>query len=371
VAIVRIGARRPTIDEIQGGPAGDLELDRAAGSGSAPCPFLGQSGARCSLPCGPVCVTAPPPARPSLPRDEYLCDGGDRGTPVAAGVAGHVGGVDPRDAAVGFDIGIGKNTRPRVLPTNVVCVYAPRFAEVRVSTGTNQNIDIQAIKTDKLLAKYSESSMAARAKPMTQNQAAELARARLRASAQRGRLMADEESNARGANAFAGSALLARNLQKQRAELAQNRQQPVVMKERIRLDGIKVSDSTVVSAIVQGASEAIKVWPPLDVTGVEIPPNRPGLAVIKRVSAVEAEPGDTLTYTIIYRNMGNTQIRNVTIVDSLLPRLEYVKGSSSGPAGTNFSSAMNSVGSTELRWELPGILAPGDSGQVSFQTIVR
>ena len=68
-------------------------------------------------------------------------------------------------------------------------------------------------------------------------------------------------------------------------------------------------------------------------TGVEPPPDRPGLAVIKRVSAVEAEPGDTLTYAIVYRNMGNTPIRSVTIVDSLLPRLEYVKGTVGRPRG--------------------------------------
>jgi uncharacterized repeat protein (TIGR01451 family) len=46
----------------------------------------------------------------------------------------------------------------------------------------------------------------------------------------------------------------------------------------------------------------------------------------------EAEPGDTLTFTITYRNMGNTTIRTATIVDSLLPRLEYVKGSAKGTA---------------------------------------
>ena len=106
-------------------------------------------------------------------------------------------------------------------------------------------------------------------------------------------------------------------------------------------------------------------------TGVETPPDRPGLAVIKRVSAVEAEPGDTLTYVIIYRNMGNTPIRAVAIVDSLLPRLEYVKGTSRGPEGTAFTTAVNRVGSTELRWELPGVLAPGATGYVSFDAVVR
>jgi len=371
VAIVRLGARRPTSEEIQAGAAGDLGLDWAASIGSGPCPFLASSGTRCSLPCGPVCAAAPPPARPSLPRDEYLCDGGDRGVPVAAGRSGHVGGVEPRDAAVGFDIGLGAGSQPRVLPTNVVCVYAPRFAEIRVSTGTNQNIDIQTTKTNKLIAKYSESSSSARTKPLVQNQAAELARARSRASAQRGRLLADEESNSRAPSGFAGSTLLATNLQKQSAELARNRQKPILIKEKIRLDGIKSAESTVVTGITQGTSEAVKVWGPHSMSGAETPPNRPGLAVIKRVSAVEAEPGDTLTYVIIYRNMGNTPIRSVTIVDSLLPRLEYVKGTSRGPEGTGFTTAMNRVGSTELHWELPGILAPGATGQVSFQAIVR
>jgi hypothetical protein len=69
--------------------------------------------------------------------------------------------------------------------------------------------------------------------------------------------------------------------------------------------------------------------------------------------------------------MGNTPIRSVAIADSLIPRLEYVKGTARGPEGTAFSTAVNRVGSTELRWQLPGVIAPGASGHVSFQAIVR
>jgi uncharacterized repeat protein (TIGR01451 family) len=104
---------------------------------------------------------------------------------------------------------------------------------------------------------------------------------------------------------------------------------------------------------------------------VETPPDRPGLAVIKRASAIEAEPGDKVTYAIIYRNMGNTPITGVAIVDSLLPRLEYVKGSARGPEGTSFTTAVNRAEATELRWELPGVLAPGATGYVSFEAVVR
>ena len=371
VAIVRIGGRRPTLEEIQGAVAGDIGLDWVESMGSRPCPFLTQSGARCSLPSGPVCVPSPPPARPSLPRDEYLCDGGDRATPAAPNANGHITGVDPRDAIVRFDIGVKGVSQPRTLPTNVVCVYAPRFAEVRVSTGTNQNIDIQMTRSDKTLAKLSRAEGMAESRRLVQNQAAELARERARASGLKGRLLPSEGSNSRAPSAYSANTLATLNVAKQTAELSRNRQKLGQVNERLRLDGIKSAEGPLMAGIVEGAGQTVKVWGPHSMTGVEVPPDRPGLAVIKRVSATEAEPGDTLTYAIVYRNMGNTPIRSVSIVDSLLPRLEYKSGTASGPEGTGFTTAVNRVGATELRWVLPGVLAPGVTGYVSFQAIVR
>jgi uncharacterized repeat protein (TIGR01451 family) len=371
MAIVRIGGRRPTAEEIQGAIAGDIGLDWVESIGSKPCPFLCQSGARCQLPCGPICTYSPPPARPSLPRDEYLCDGGDRGIPAAPTSTGRVSGVDPRDAIVRFEIGLRGIPEARILPTNVVCVYAPRFAEVRLSTGTNANVDIQMVKTDKTIDKISQADSLDTAKRLVQKQAAQLARERSRATQQRGRVLVDEDSNYRSTYAFVGPTLAAVDIQKQNPEIARTREKAIIVKERLRLDGIKTAESPVISGLTQGASAAVRVWGPHDMTGVETPPNRPGLAVIKRVSAVEAEPGDTLTYAIVYRNMGNSPIGEVSIVDSLLPRLEYVKGSARGPAGTAFTTAVNRVGSTELRWQLPGALAPGATGYVSFEVIVR
>jgi uncharacterized repeat protein (TIGR01451 family) len=371
VAIVRLGGRKPTIEEIQGGAYADAELDGAARLGTGRCSFLTGSGKRCSLPCGPLCTASRPPARPLLPRDEYLCDGGDRGVPAAVGPTGRLGGIEPRDAVVGFDIGLKERSERRALPTNVVCVYAPRFAEVRVVTATNENVEVQGIKTDKALAKYQQATIRVAAKRLTQNQGAELARARTRASALKGRVSAGEESANRGPNSFSGSELIATNIQKQAAELTRTRQQPAQAKLRVRLEGIKTVESPVVRAIAEGASEVVRVWGPQEMAGAEVPPNRPGLAVIKQVTPAEAQPGDTLSYVITYRNMGNTPIRDISIADSLLPRLEFKPGTSRGPAGTRFTTALNVAGSTELRWELPGVLAPGAMGQVSFEAIVR
>jgi uncharacterized repeat protein (TIGR01451 family) len=208
-------------------------------------------------------------------------------------------------------------------------------------------------------------------KRLVQNNSAELARNRSRASGLKGRLQVDEESNNRAPGGFDNLTQVSSKLQKQGPELARTRQKAGLMKEKIRVIGIKTAASPVITGITEGAGEIVRVWTPRNLTGVETPPDRPGLAVIKQVSATEAEPGDTLTYVITYRNMGNTPIRSVAIVDSLLPRLEYVKGTARGPEGTTFSSAVNRVGATELRWTLPGVIAPGASGHVSFDVIVR
>src|SRR5262249_6639743 len=145
--IVRIGGRRPTIEEVNGGAAGDLGLDWVTATGAGPCPFLNPDGRHCSLPSGPACSSPPPPTPARLPSDEYLCDRGAHGIPATVGSDGRLGGVEPRDAVVRFDIGLGDRVQPRILPTNIVCVYAPRFAEVRVSTGPNETIEVRGPKT--------------------------------------------------------------------------------------------------------------------------------------------------------------------------------------------------------------------------------
>jgi uncharacterized repeat protein (TIGR01451 family) len=371
MAIVRMGGRRPADEDLNPSAIGDLGLDWAANLGKDRCPYVLQDGSRCGLPCGPVCLAAPAPKRPILPRDEYLCDGGDRGIPAAPTISGRISGVDPRDAVMRFNVGIGNTVQTRILPTNVVCIYAPRFAEVRVSTGTNQNIEVQLANTQKSLDKAAIGQIAIPPRRLVQNQAAELSRARARATGFNGKVSTDEDSNNSKAADFEGSriAILAR--QRQAAELARNRQKPTQFNEKIKLVGIKTAASPVITGITESASEAVKVWGPHAMTGSELPPPRPGLAVVKRVSNSEAEPGDTITYAIIYRNMGNTPIRSVVIVDSLLPRLEYKPGTAKGPPGTVFATAVNRVGSTELRWELPGALLPGVVGHVSFDVIVR
>lgn len=360
VAIVRIGGRQPSTEELTG-PAG-------VGLGNVPCPFMNSVGdGPCKLPCGPVCGTPPPPGRPWLPRDEFLCDGGDRAESVHFAGEGGLAGIDPRDTVVKFTVG----ERPRVLPTNVVCVYAPRFASVRVAVGVTEAFNAAHVSANELLQKMELAATRQGPKKMAQNQVAGQNRLRVKASGLSTRVFTSERSEVRVLGGFDSRLNVASHQLIQAADRKTAILKPGSLKGRVKLDGVKSAESPVATGIVEGASQAVMTWPPFDVTGVEVPPKKPGLAVIKRVDASEAEPGDTLTYTIQYRNMGNLPIRAVSIIDSLLPRLEYVPNSAQGPAGTIFTFGENKAGALELRYDLPGAIAPGAEGSVTFKVIVR
>ncbi|MEO6810735.1 MAG: DUF11 domain-containing protein [Isosphaeraceae bacterium] len=399
MAVVRLGGRTPTPEEMNGA--------ETLGSLGGPCPFSGPDGGRCRLPCGPVRGTPPPTGRPWLPKDEFLCDGGDHGMPLHFGGDGGLAGIDPRDAAIQFrrptidqlrprfdqlkaqrDAGTISETtyesevrrlerattgpnRPRVLPTNLVCIYAPRFAEVRTTIGPDQNLTVQPLVGLENIQRQQARILPIGPNRLVQNQGPEMNRHRSRASGLITQQRAGAHEEIRILNSADTVVHLAGHVLPVGPEVAKGRQKPVLMRDTVKLNTIKTAESAVVTGIIEGAAQQIMSWKPQEIAGVEVPPNRPGLAVIKRVNVNEAEPGDVVTFTIQYRNMGNTPIASVSVIDSLLPRLQYVPGSARGPAGTVFTAGENQAGALELRWDLPGTIAPGAEGSVEFQTTIR
>ncbi|MGE3821835.1 MAG: hypothetical protein AB7I30_20670 [Isosphaeraceae bacterium] len=363
MAIFKVGGRQPI-------PGDPFDAIFSAGNPAigGPCPFTGPGGeAPCKLPCGPVYGTPPPPGRPWMPRDEYLCDGGDHG--AKAGIAGDGGlaGIDPKDAVVRFHAG----DHLRVLPTNVVCIYAPRFAATRVSLGTNLALAVEGAVREKHVTRQITEAVREGPMRLTLNQGAELARHRARASGLSGGVRAGVHTELRVLSGFSNADVAARYRLVQEPDLVRERTKAVLFLEKMKAEGIKTAESAVVTGIVEGASQTIMSWPARETVGVETPPNAPGLAVYKSVSASDAESGDELTFVIRYRNMGNTPIRSVSIVDSLLPRFDYVPGSAEGPEGTVFTAGENRAGAMELRWEIPGTVAPGAEGLVTFRAAIR
>ena len=285
MAIVRLGGRRPLAEEMDGQGLAAVGL---SGLGTpVRCPFVGSRGEACGIACGPVRGNPPPPGRAWLPRDEYLCDGGDQAEPANFGGDGNLRGIDPRDAVLQFSDG----RRPRVLPTNLVCIYAPRFAEVRVSIGPNENLKVEGPWRTQFSERQATAEARQYPRRLVQNEAARIDRGRVRPSGLNGRVYAGEHTELRVLAGFEGGVLLANHVLNQGPEQARNREKTITTKELERALGIKTGASAVVTGIVQGAGEQVMAWPAREMVGVEVPPNRPGMVVIKRVSAGVAEPG--------------------------------------------------------------------------------
>ncbi len=370
MAVVRIGTREPTAEEVN-----MLGVSRLPLTG-ARCLYVSRTGEGCRMSCPTVtCAPAPvaesckPPKQPGMPMDEYLCDGGDDGR-LASSTPGSSMGIEPQDAVIQFGIGQGPGSR-RMLPTNIVCIYAPRFAATEIRTGANENILVQgpyvkrnaqlmeALRNRELGVKLT------RIDPPITNRMTQ------RASGIINRQAADTKIELRVLGEFEIVDAVKAHDFPIRPQGILTPVKAMSAREAVGPVAIKTAESVVVTGIEQSASEKVMTWTPHEQVGSEPVPDIPGLAVIKRVSADEAMPGEKVEFVIQFRNMGNVPIRAVSVVDSLLPRLEYVKGSARGPKGTVFTANSNVAGSTELRWDLPGSIAPGDSGYVSFEAVVR
>jgi len=358
LAIVRLGTRVPSPEEANAGGGTGIVGGR--------CNWISSAGSACGAPCGP-CKPSERPEKPTLARDEYLCDGGDHKTKAGIGGLDAIVGVEPKDALIKFRDDRGS----RVLPTNVVCLYAPRFAVVRGVVGLNLNQGITAITTASKADQQRISATFQQAGRYAQNTTAEMSRHRARPSDLGSVLRLADHAEVRVLGQIDVVSSLSGHVALQRTQAERLRQKAAGNVSRQRLEGIKTAESAVVTGIVQGVGEDVMAWKPDEQVGIELPPKKAGIAVIKRVSAGEAEAGEVVTFVIQYRNMGNVPIGSVSVIDSLLPRLEYVAGSAKGPAKSVFTAEENQAGSSVLRWDLPGEVAPGAEGYVSFEAKVR
>jgi uncharacterized repeat protein (TIGR01451 family) len=103
------------------------------------------------------------------------------------------------------------------------------------------------------------------------------------------------------------------------------------------------------------------------------PPGAPDmpLVLIKCADKGCAKPGDIVTFTLRYSNVGGRPMTDVAVSDSLSGRLEYVPGSAESDRDAVFTVQDNEAGSQLLRWEVSGTLQPGDTGRIRFQARVR
>ncbi len=127
-----------------------------------------------------------------------------------------------------------------------------------------------------------------------------------------------------------------------------------------RIQGLEIKSNLATTAEVKSALGPEKTEPP----------DGP-LRIIKWPDKACVNVGEVVTFYLKYANTGGQPIANVVVTDSLGARFEYVKGSTKTDRDALFTTQVNEVGSSVLRWEFTSPLPPRESGVISFEVRVR
>ncbi|MCA9249241.1 MAG: DUF11 domain-containing protein, partial [Planctomycetales bacterium] len=120
----------------------------------------------------------------------------------------------------------------------------------------------------------------------------------------------------------------------------------------------------------QPADQVIVDWRPEIVYRFKHDP-KPEIRVVKVASTDVAKPGEVIDFTLRFDNTGNETIGNVTLLDNLSTRLEYIAESQSCSVEADFYELPNRGGSAALRWDIIDPLAKGEGGVIRFRCRVR
>jgi len=354
LADVRAGATSTASDG--NGPVDQVALPADPSMTCDPCAD-GTCGNECVDPYGPLVG----------PSDEYLCDGGDYGTPAGVKADWKVEGVEPEDAISHYDTVDG---RVLVTPSNRVCIYAPRFAAIRrvVQVAAHeQPVYVNATLEETTPAKAEKAlpPMAAKQRHAVAVDLGQRPPSLFRQRQQAGGL----ENLQASMEAFNSLAAYA-NLQIIRTGEVSDAEKPRLeraMESAIKLTGDQAPQ---VAFGVKMAQAEVGVRQPglvYQTSG----PNHPKLRLLKLASCGNAVPGDEIEFTLRFDNIGDQVIGNVTIVDNLTTRFEYVPGSAKSSVDAAFVTEENDVGSLILRWEIKDPVKPGTGGILRFKVTVR
>lgn len=303
----------------------------------------------------------------SLPQ-EYVFDGSDRAARIQVDQNFNVYGLDTEDTIAHFDTLDGERI---VTPSNRVAIYAPRFGAVRKIDGVvNAQYNQPTIAFDERQQTVQAVDQN-RASSTKQFAMAERSHSSSRASGfieQTRGVTADSTLLLRGTRyylkLFHGHTVFAidRLDNSEGAQLQHGIQSAVAWETDL---GLRVVSKGLQPIIVRDLKTA------QELKHIESEDGQPTLRVVKIANRIAARVGEEVEFTIRFDNISARPVGNVTLMDNLTRRLEYVEGSSECSKNSEFKSERNDEGSLVLRWEVTDPLEPGTGGVIRFRCRVR
>lgn len=310
----------------------------------------------------------PPGLSGVWPADEYLFDGGDHPPPVEVMQDWTVLGLDQEDTIAHYDTLDG---RTRIEAANRVPIYAPRFASVRqiasasLSHGRDRLAGVE-LPTSALLQEDQQLATTV-IQPIQAGQnlgikASQDFRERLQTVGVTGdvllarmdnRFKIHEDFQIIRAGRFDNSEKARLAIWLAAAQVWESDQAAQVMIDQV----------TAVLATGHRSAQSVYEY--------ELPEGKPRLRIVKVASAAQAQPGEEIEFTLRFDNLGDQVLGNVTVIDNLATRLEYLPNTAECSLNARFLTQENDGESLVLRWEILDPLPVGQGGIIRFRCRVR
>ena len=302
------------------------------------------------------------------PQDEYLVDGGDDGPRASVRSGWDVRGVEPEDTVAHYDT---LDHRTLVEKSNRVHIYSPRFGSVRKVDGLVADIQWQGYATIDQNTRSNSIASRQKAGRVEKDSKAALARTNLVLRS------ADSKANVGQVDAHKSPmTYLNQEVTHSLSQLLTHRtfsgtELAFLAERKAAAASLGNVDQLKVIVNGQAARAMIGNKTPEAVFIVGEPETSPRLQLFKVASHDTAQRGEIIEFMIRFDNVGSELIGNVTIIDSLTARLEYIPGSAGASVPAEFFVEPNEAGSLSLRWEIKEPLKAGDFGVVRFRCRVQ
>lgn len=300
--------------------------------------------------------------------DEYIYDGSDREARVQVDGDWNIYGMDTEDTFGHFDTLDGKRL---VSPSNRVDIYAPRFSAVR----RVDNLQRAEYSSQVTQVKRKEGTVLSRASDFSsstkQNVAVDTNESTLKAVGFRDQtrgVVSDNVVQLRGSREafqpYENFDLMrwGKHSNSETARLEAGMQAAKVWQDNL---GLQVFGKKIQPIIVNDTVSLQQI------VTVETDDDNAILRVTKVASRIAARPGEEVEFTIRFDNLSARKVGNVTVVDNLTNRLQYVAGTAECSIDAKFIHTDNDASSLTLRWEIDKPLAPGKGGVIRFKCRVR
>ena len=300
--------------------------------------------------------------------DEFVCDGGDSYLPVTIADDWTVHGLDPEDSIAHYDT---LNGETHVTASNKVCLYSPRFFAVRRVDGLLQkkqyDMPIAYDTTTRLSRQDDLNGPKAVNQPIPPNTYLGTKGSDTFQERTSGRTVDNTHVLATFRNEFEpyenfNIIVRGSHLNSEKTRLAAKMLAAATWGAA---DGLQLVIDGIVSDESKSATSAGQTFT------YELPTGKSRMRIVKVASQENAQLGETVEFTFRFDNVGDQTIGNVTIIDNLTNRLEYVEGSAQCSLEADFLTVDADTGSLILRWEITAPMEVGDGGIIRFQCRVR